>query len=558
MIDDALMAGAGHTTTVHSVPGPAGLGSEEFLQRRVAQFAALGGGLGFIFWLFRGAIGAILFEDPIATYRHPSFLLHFAGFMPYIALWAFTRTGRRRRRRVQYAEATTLLLSCVAYQLMGTYLPLSAGAPLVVVLATTLGFIARAVFVPSTSRMTAGLGIVLGIPLVVSSFFRYRSDLDHYALTQRMMEGLGATPGNIDEHAFGNAMGIGLWWLASLVLGTVASHVIYGLREAAEEAAQLGQYTLISKIGEGGMGAVYRAEHALLRRPTAIKLLLPERAGITALARFEREVQLTADLSHPNTVTIFDYGRTPDGIFYYAMELLDGATLETIVDVDGAQSPRRIVHVLKQISGALSEAHALGLIHRDIKPANVILCERGGVRDVAKVVDFGLVKPLTEGADDANLTQADVVTGTPLYMSPETISDPERVDARSDIYSLGALAYFVLTGTHVFSGKTTVEVCSHHLHTTPQPPSTRLGSEVERNLERLILDCLAKDPNARPQSAVDLAGRLAEVKLDSRWSAEDARLWWEANSGLVRQQGELSPSDVAGQTIAIDLKRAHR
>src|SRR4029450_12284675 len=217
------------------------------------------------------------------------------------------------------------------------------------------------------------------------------------------------------------------------------------------------------------MGVVYRARHALLRRPTAVKLLPPDKAGEQSIARFEREVQLTAALSHPNTVTIFDFGRTPEGLFYYAMELLDGAPLDVVVDLDGAQPPERVLHVLDGAAGALGEAHEIGLIHRDVKPANIILCKQGGVFDVPKVLDFGLVKDLTAG--EASLTGSATLAGTPLYMAPEAITAQRAMDARSDLYSLGAVGYFLATGTHVFPGRNAVEVLGHHLHTMPERPS---------------------------------------------------------------------------------------
>jgi serine/threonine-protein kinase len=263
----------------------------------------------------------------------------------------------------------------------------------------------------------------------------------------------------------------------------------------------------------------------MLRRPTAIKLLPPDKAGEVALERFQREVQLTASLSHPNTISVFDYGRTPDGVFYYAMEYLDGTNLDGLVREDGPQPPGRVVHILGQVASALVEAHGVGLIHRDIKPENVILCERGGIPDVAKVLDFGLVKDLERGSE-ARLTQANVVQGTPLYLSPEAINDPDAIDARSDVYSLGAVGYYLLTGTHVFSGKTLVEVCSHHLHTEPTPPSQRLGAPVPADLEELILTCLAKAPGQRPFAAAALRDALASLASASDWTDLAAREWW--------------------------------
>jgi serine/threonine-protein kinase len=271
----------------------------------------------------------------------------------------------------------------------------------------------------------------------------------------------------------------------------------------------------------------------MLRRATAVKLLPPEKTGERAVARFEREVQLTARLTHPNTVTVFDFGRTPDGVFYYAMELLEGASLADVVALDGAQPPARVIHILNQVAGALSEAHGIGLIHRDIKPANVILCEQGGEPDVAKVVDFGLVKDMS-GGDGVALTQAEVITGTPLYMSPEAITTPDGMDARSDLYALGAVGYYLLTGDHVFTADTLVEVCSHHLHTAPEAPSKRLGRAVPEDLEKILLQCLEKEPSRRPESAAVLQGGLRRCGAFGEWGAERARRWWSENVEELR------------------------
>jgi eukaryotic-like serine/threonine-protein kinase len=314
-----------------------------------------------------------------------------------------------------------------------------------------------------------------------------------------------------------------LWSASGTALATVASKVIYGLQEKATEARQLGQYTLEAKIGEGGMGEIFRARHAMLRRPTAIKVMTGE-GSEAALRRFEKEVQLTARLTHPNTISIYDYGRTPDGRFYYAMELLDGMTLEELVARFGPQPPPRVIHILLQICGALREAHGVGLIHRDIKPANVYLCARGGARDVVKVLDFGLVR---EFRSDGSVTGSnlDILVGTPLYLSPEAILTPAQLDARADIYALGALAYVLLTGAPPFAGRTLVELCGHHLHSVPEAPSAR-GHAVPQDLEQAVLACLAKDPAARPQSAFELATRLRACGDAGAWGEAEADGWW--------------------------------
>jgi serine/threonine-protein kinase len=305
-----------------------------------------------------------------------------------------------------------------------------------------------------------------------------------------------------DEHFSGALLDSGTsaalfinWAAVAIALTAVASRVLYGLRREVRDAQRLGQYTLVERLGEGGMGVVYRAEHALLRRPTAVKLLPPtERAD--SIERFEREVQLMAELSHPNTVAVYDYGRTADNVFYYAMEYLDGVDLQGLVAIGGPQPAARVIHVLRQICGSLEEAHGRGLIHRDVKPANLFLCRNRCEPDTVKVLDFGLAKDVV--AVDASLTASNVVLGTPQYMSPEAFATPALADARSDLYSLGAVAYLLLSGTPVFGGDTAIEICAKHLHAMPESPALRLGSPLPLDLEAVVLSCLAKAPNERP------------------------------------------------------------
>jgi serine/threonine-protein kinase len=271
---------------------------------------------------------------------------------------------------------------------------------------------------------------------------------------------------------------------------------------------QFGPYTLDAKIGEGGMGVVYRANHALLGRPAAIKLLPPGRSRAEDVKRFEREFRLTSRLSHPNTVAIYDFGRTREGSFYYAMEYVDGLDLQTLVEREGPLDAARVVHLLAQLASALAEAHGAGLVHRDIKPANLMVCERGGASDVLKVLDFGLAKAVA-GAD---VTESDLcsVVGTPLYMSPESVTAPASVDARSDLYALGAVGYFLLTGLPPFTGKNVFEVCAQHVCEAPLPPSAR-RSGIPPELEALVLSCLAKSPDERPASAAAVRAELLRI-----------------------------------------------
>jgi len=281
-----------------------------------------------------------------------------------------------------------------------------------------------------------------------------------------------------------------------------------------------GQYALSEKIGEGGMGVVYKGSHPLLERPVAIKVLPPERASRENIQRFQREVQRTSRLTHPNTISVYDFGRTRQGLFFYAMEYIDGLDLQTLVERHGALDPARVAHILSQLAGALSEAHTAGLVHRDVKPANVMLCERGGMLDVVKVLDFGLSQAL----DGQNADDSQRLLGTPLYLSPEALTSPERLDERSDLYALGAVGYFLLTGAPPFCGENVAQVCEQHLHDTPSSPSRRSAAPIPHELEALIMSCLSKSPEQRPASASALQAALGP--LAAGWNQARAERWW--------------------------------
>jgi serine/threonine protein kinase len=327
------------------------------------------------------------------------------------------------------------------------------------------------------------------------------------------------------------------------------------LHKAAQRAAlqlkELGQYQLEEKLGEGGMGVVYRGRHRMLRRPTAIKLLHPDKTTDDAIARFEREVQLTCQLNHPNTIAIYDYGRTPEGIFYYAMEFLSGINLDTLIVRYGPQLEGRVIYILRQVCGSLAEAHEICLVHRDIKPANIVLGCRGGESDVAKVLDFGLVKAI-DHKKESSLTSAGAVIGTPLYMSPEAVESPDRVDGRSDVYSLAAVGYFLLTGTPPFEGKSVIEICMHHSRTPPQKPSDRLKRLVSADLETVLLKGLAKNPHDRYQTAREFAEALAVCTSAAEWNSGKADLWWQSITvGVKSSVGSLTSDLSQAQTVVL-------
>ena len=336
-----------------------------------------------------------------------------------------------------------------------------------------------------------------------------------------------AQPGYVGEATTAwSVLTVGLLMSALLGVGIGASSTIARLRRQMRAVAKLGQYTLIEHIGGGGMGVVYRARHAMLRRPTAIKLLRPGAAGEERLGRFEREVQMTSRLTHPNTIAIYDYGRTDTGVLYYVMEYIDGISFAELVDRFGPLPASRVVYLLQQVCGSLAEAHRAGLIHRDVKPANFMLCVQGGIYDFVKVLDFGLVKELETGESD--LSRPGLVMGTPLYMSPEAIRAPESVNASSDIYALGAVAYTLVTGSPVFPGDNVIDVCRGHLYEEPTPPSQRPELEIPHELEALILRCLEKDPGRRPASATALLETLETIEdaLPAPWTQQEARSWW--------------------------------
>jgi serine/threonine-protein kinase len=456
-------------------------------------------------------------------------------------LWLATRRSDIFSLRTLTAlDSVVTCIVATSFALMGAALAVNGGllisdamvAMLTATLATAFTLIWRAVVVPSTPYRTAVLTTIAALPLITA---------DVWMLGIRRTVG---GPAPVAPFAI-------LWVLAMIALSIVASNVVFGLRREVERVRRLGQYTLDEKIGEGAMGVVYRARHAMLRRPTAIKLLPPQRMGQKNLERFEQEVQLTAMLTHPNTVAIYDYGRTPDGVFYYAMEFLDGINLEDLVRRYGAQPDGRVISILRQVCRALAEAHDLGVIHRDIKPGNIILTVRGGEPDVAKVVDFGLVKELdTGGGSQTRSGETNVLVGTPLYLSPEAISTPGMIDARSDLYALGAVGYFLVTGQPLFEGRTIMELCAHHLHTRPVAPSVRLGRRVDRQLEAVLLSCLEKDPAGRPPTAMAVHDALAASDGASDWSTEDAQRWWAS----YRPDGSAtSVGRTEIETIAVDL-----
>jgi serine/threonine-protein kinase len=340
------------------------------------------------------------------------------------------------------------------------------------------------------------------------------------------------------------AIGIVLYLImpnfAAAALAVLFSRLIHRLGRDAHRARQLGSYQLIEPLGHGGMGEVWRARHRMLAQPAAIKLLSAEALGGKARSerirkRFEREARATAMLSSPSTIRIYDFGRTEDGTLYYVMELLDGIDLETLVAEHGPVSPERAIFLLRQVCDSLAEAHASGLVHRDIKPANIYVCRLGTHYDRVKVLDFGLVALREDrSGEGTRLTADDHITGTPAYMAPETVTGDHAVDHRADIYALGCVAYWLVTGELVFEGDTAVKILYGHVERAPLAPSKKTKAILPLGFDELVLDCLRKDPAARPESAAGVADRLEAIDLGDPWNQRRAAAWWEGRAVVSR------------------------
>ncbi|EAU64994.1 serine/threonine-protein kinase Pkn3 [Stigmatella aurantiaca DW4/3-1] len=456
---------------------------------------------------------------------------HLLSILGSLGCWLICRNAVLSIRALKWLEGLALvgllyLLKLSSYATDDVY---------ALMLGTSCASISRAVFIPTSVRRTFWLSLACALPdaplLALSLHTRAVGDILQPTLDALLWSGINVT------------------------LATLVCQTIYGLRQQVRDAHRLGQYTLLEPLGAGSMGEVFLASHALLRRHTAIKVLRPD-AGGQDLERFEREVQLTSQLTHPNTIAIYDYGRTADGLFYYAMEYLEGMDLAELLAASGPQPPERVIHILSQVCGALEEAHGRGMLHRDIKPANLFLCRRRGIPDLVKVLDFGLVKQLG-GIEEPGATEGPMLAGTPLYLSPETLSSPEKVDARSDLYSLGAVGYALLTGHHVFEGQSASEICAHHVNTLPTHPEVRLGTALPADLCCIILRCLEKQPETRFASARELRAALEACVHARAWTEQEAEQWWEAQQDSELEKTFVRSNPLAlSQTLVTDL--SHR
>lgn len=491
-----------------------------FLGERLALMAKTLFLVSFGFYLFLLASLVLLGGAPfLQVVKGPAALGHLAASSTMGLVWLLASRTRLTIRRAGALDAIGTVVACGLLSLM----TVDADEQILqVLLALMVTVMVRAILLPSRPGRTLLLSALGFLPTIVVCVAR------HHPVTFLP----GFSPAYQKIHMTVNTV---LWSILGTTLATIISRVLYGLRRQVAEVSQLGQYLLEEKIGGGGMGEVWRGRHRLLIRPAAIKVIRPEALGVSGdsellLRRFEREARATAALKSPHTVQLYDFGAAEDGRLYYVMELLDGIDLDTLVRQYGPLPAERVVHILRQVCVSLQDAHGNGLVHRDIKPANVVISRAGTTFDFAKVLDFGLVKLDTarRAEDDslARLSRDGSAAGTPAFMAPEVILGASQTDHRVDLYALGCVAYWLLTGQFVFDKGNVMEIMFHHAHTAPARPSTRVELPIPAPLEDLVMECLEKDPSNRPASAEAVIARLNGMTFASAWNDGRAAQWW--------------------------------
>jgi eukaryotic-like serine/threonine-protein kinase len=485
--------------------------------RRVEIIALIGAAL----WTLGPALGHLAIyisqpENPRSTQFQALDVIALVGIASSLGLYAYLRTGERDPDLVMNLALTYMVAVAVDVGVMIHLDPIAAMPSSTAPVITWTGpvILMFAAIVPSTPMKMFLVGLLAA-----------------------SMDPLGMVIGQATgRYHFGPLINVlAMHYPNYLLLGVavVISHVVTRLGHQVTKEREMGSYRLGQLLGRGGMGEVYLATHRMLARPAAIKLLRPEmlaggdgNAAPLAITRFKREAEAAAKLRSPHTVELYDFGVTEDRTLYFVMELLDGLDLETMVQQYGPLHPARVIHVLRQVCESLEEAHATGLIHRDIKPANIHLGRLGLKYDFTKVLDFGLVKSFAPGGSEYSLATASGLTpGTPAYMAPE-MGDEPRVDGRADLYSLGCVGYYLLTGSLVFEAATALQMYARHLQDAPSPPSAKSRVPLPPGLDQVILACLAKKPEHRPRTAGELSRSLAAIAIEP-WTQEQARQWWE-------------------------------
>ncbi len=478
--------------------------------------------VSFSFWVFLLANLVFIGGAPFAAIiLAPVSLGHVAGSSVMGVVWLIARRPSTSLSVLGILDASSVVLGGFFLSFM------TVGAEnqcLQVLLAVTVTVMIRAILVPSAPQRTLLLTSLAFTPAIVVCLVLH--------------DGQGTLPGfSLGFQKLHMSLNTVLWSALGVTIATLTSQVTFGLRQQIAEATDIGQYTLEAKIGSGGMGEVWRARHRMLIRPAAVKLIRRQTFGSMPgdpellLRRFEREARATAALKSPHTVQLYDFGVTDDGTLYYVMELLDGVDLDSLVTRYGPVPAERAVHILRQVCSSLADAHANGLVHRDIKPANIVVSRMGNTFDFTKVLDFGLVKLESKqgDSDPMKLTVDGTSGGTPAFMAPEVVRGEPDADHRVDIYSLGCVAYWLLTGKLVFEARSAIEMMSAHAQTTPALPSTRVELPIPAPLEALVMACLAKEPAQRPASADVIAEQLELISPPKMWTPERAEKWWTAH-----------------------------
>jgi tRNA A-37 threonylcarbamoyl transferase component Bud32 len=497
-------------------------GGTGFVRERLALFAKTVFLLSFgFYWFMLASIVLVGGGSFAAMWRAPVSLGHLCASSSMGLVWLLASRPTISLTMLGVLDAFSVVVPGVFLAVMTMD---DERQVLQAVAAVTVTVMTRAIFVPSRPRRTMLLSALAFVPTIFVCIARHHpTDLVP-----------GFTPAYQKMHLVLETV---LWSVLGTTLTTVTSRVIYGLRQQVAEVTELGQYILEEKIGAGGMGEVWRARHRLLIRPAAIKLIRQQvLASMSAdhellMRRFEREARATAALKSPHTVQLYDFGATEDGTLYYVMELLEGLDLDTLVKRHGPLPAERVIHILRQACSSLADAHTNGLVHRDIKPANIVVSRIGTTFDFVKVLDFGLVKLDSAQRADENavkLTADGRTSGTPAFMAPEVVLGTGETDHRVDIYSLGCVAYWLLTGKLVFEGETPMQVMVHHARTPAPRPSSRVELSITTELEELVMQCLEKDPARRPTSAEVLGAGLEAVAV-TPWSAERAEQWWASH-----------------------------
>jgi eukaryotic-like serine/threonine-protein kinase len=513
---------------------PEGLLAEQ--TQRLALLCVVIAGLWTLGLVIEVALVPLVWKRAISV---PAVALDLTGMAVAAFMFWYVRFGDASPQRKGDAGLAFLVWNAIGVAVLNTWIVPPLADQNIHLSWITVGILAYAVIAPAPPRK------MLGAALIAASM-----DPLALGLAYLMGEPLVTVP---------HAILLTVPNFTCALIASLPARVLQRLGHQLREAQELGSYQLVRLLGRGGMGEVWEARHRMLARGAAVKLMRPEVLGARTeaeaaimLRRFEREAKATATLSSPHTIQVFDFGRTDDGNFYYVMELLSGRDLETLVREFGPVPADRVIFLLRQVCHSLADAHARGMVHRDIKPANIFVCRMGLEFDFVKVLDFGLVK-VREGAQNQTLLTLDhTTTGTPAYMAPEIALGNADVDRRADVYALGCVAYYLLTGQLVFEADTAMKMVMQHVHAQPLPPSQRTELAIPKELDALVLACLQKDPDKRPQNAEELFRMASGCHAFRVWGQGEAKRWWETH--LPDLTGPLvvdhAPSEAAGHAVA--------